>query len=281
MKFLTFILLLLLQTNVLAKRRDNIHFPILAFKAQSLGSGNTAYISYPGSNATSSFLTNAYMFGITDNFDFGVIPLFYTFGGSFFNTTYRYQLLDHRDHQFSLSLTHLRFATSETSGSDEPSSNYSLESNKFTLGLTYNSTPQSLRFNYAITMNYKRQSSDFRYFASYMNARVNKSGEVESFSDSITLNQRELEEIFEGILEMNYYVKKKVWIGFSLANLRRDGVIQMGPDEDNGYIFNKNQVTIGSNISYQGELGPFSHPSVGVVHFSQESQNSIMFNTVF
>ena len=279
-RYLFLLFTILFQGPAFAIKRDNVHFPILAFKAQSLGAGNNAYISYPGSNATSSFLTNAYMFGITDNFDFGVIPLYYTFAGSFFNTTYRYQLLDHKNHQLGLSLTHIRFSASESSKEDEQSSSYSLEENKYTLGLTYNSTPQHLLFNYAITLNYKKQSSNFNYFAQYMNVRVNKSGEVENFQDMYKMNKKDFEEFYEVIIESNYYIKKKVWLGLSIANLRRDGQIKISSDGDE-YIYNRNQVTYGANISFQGSLGLFNNPSIGFVHFSREKQNSILFNTVF
>lgn len=285
MKFTIFIILLCSFTIANAFRRDNIHFPIMAFKAQSLGEGNYGYVSYPGSNATSSIFSNAYMFGITDNFDFGVIPLFYTLGGGFFNTTYRYQILNKRNHQVSLSLTHIRYSmgsnqpsASEVNKDDELMSSYSFEENKATFGATYNYTPQSQLYNFAVTINYKRKSSNFDYYATFMNARLNKNNSLEYFRDYLKVNKSDLEEIFEAIVESNYYIKRKTWLGVSIGSIRRDN--QVIVDEEN-HVYDQNQLSLGANISYQGNIASLSNPSIGLVHFSKEQQNSIMFSTNF
>ncbi len=277
MKIILTCLIIVFSADAISQKRDNIHYPILAYKAQSLGSGNYGYISYPGSNATSSLLTNAYMFGITDDFDFGIIPLYYTFGGNFFNTTYRYQILNKSNHQIGLSLTHIRYKMWEDNNSKGLNSQFNYEENKYTFGFTYNYTPQNQRINYALTINYKRVSSQFNYNGEFLNARLNKNGVIEKFKDNYRSNTKSLSEVYELILEGNYYIKRKYWIGLCLGNLRRDG--QVKTDDD--YIYDKNQITLGANLSYQGNIGILDQPSIGLAHFSRENYNSLVFSTRF
>jgi len=269
-----------------ALRRDNEHFPILGSRAETLGSGNYSFMAYPGANGTSSVFTNAYMFGITDFFDFGLIPIFLGSGDTgLFNWNAKYQILRNSNHQISFTYNRIEFNQYDESrrsnyGNNDGAQsdmNSTVQFNKENYGLIYNYTPQKNKYNFAFNINIKQNTMLVEV--------AGKTDIMSSTSESTSIKvgeypykyKKENTDYYTDIfIESNYYLFKKTWIGLNLGYIQRDQLITSEEDQ-----FSRQQMSIGSNIAYQGSIMNLHRLNLGYAYFVREELGSILFSADF